>query len=87
MGMDPRKLTLAHLIKVLEGPVSLVDCACPPEQLREAMANCKTSGTCPIRGPLHTLHHRLAEFLETTTVWEICGKREGPVVKLEVAAG
>ena len=72
LSADPKKLSLSQLIKSLEGPVAVVDCACPPEQLKAAMANCKTSVTCPIRGPMHVLHHRLADFLESTTIWDVC---------------
>lgn len=77
LARDPKRLTLAELIKVLEGPVALVDCCCPPEMLKDALVNCKTSGTCPVRNPLHALHERLTNYLETVTISDLCRKREG----------
>lgn len=76
LARDPRQFTLAELIRLLEGPIALVDCACPPEQRAEAYANCRISGDCPIRQPLHGLHRRLMGFLETVTVWDVCGRHE-----------
>lgn len=75
LATDPRKLTLSHLIKVLEGPVALVDCCCPPELVKQAMAKCKTSGTCPVRNPLQTLHQRLIGYLDSVVISDLCTKR------------
>ncbi len=78
IAVDPRKLTLRELIGALEGPVSLVECASASrEALEKGGFVCKVSGGCPIRGPLRALHNRLAHFLETVTIQEICGRREG----------
>jgi len=77
LAVDPRKLTLTQLIKVLEGPVALVDCCCPPELVKQAMAKCKTSGTCPVRNPMHLLHERLVGYLDSVTIADLCQKRNG----------
>ena len=78
IAVDPKKMTLSHLIILLEGPVSLVECASAShEALEKGGFDCKVSGGCPIRSPLRMLHHRLSNFLDTVTIQEICGRRDG----------
>lgn len=73
LAVDPKKLTLAGLITVLEGPVALVECACGPHFDGSAFT-CKIAGGCPVRGPLRALHNKLTHFLDSVTVADLCTK-------------
>lgn len=77
LAVNPKTLTLSELIKVLEGPVALVDCCCPPELVKQAMANCKTSGACPLRHPMHELHQKIIKYLDSVTIFDLCAKHSG----------
>lgn len=75
LAVDPKKMTLARLIEVLEAPVCLVDCAMIK---RDANGNviqpdCKINDRCPVRGPLRGLHAKLVDFLSSVTLYDICG--------------
>ena len=73
LAKPANKIKLSDIIKAIEGPIHLVQCANQPnmEVLREIMKKCEMSDCCIIRSPIHRVHDRLVEFLSTITLAEI----------------
>jgi Rrf2 family protein len=61
LAVEPRALSLAGLIRVVEGPIALVNCAPTGGGYR---GRCERSAVCAIRQPVLKLHERLVRFLE-----------------------
>jgi Rrf2 family nitric oxide-sensitive transcriptional repressor len=64
IAKDLNKVTMLHILDIVEGPTSLVKC----------MVNknpCEMHGTCNIVSPMHVLQHRLNEFYGNITLKEL----------------
>jgi Rrf2 family protein len=73
LGSPPSQITLHDVIVAVEGPVQLVQCVdgCSDEPQAESEEPCDLESSCPVRSPIHRIHHRLVQFLATVTLAEI----------------
>ena len=55
------EINLAEIIMVTDSPFNLVECVHDED-------NCKVHQSCPTRGPLLALHHKIQQFVEETTL-------------------
>jgi Rrf2 family protein len=67
LAVPPQTLTLAAVLRAVEGPVRLVNCA--PIGIGSRV--CERAGVCSIRSPIHKLHHQFLQFLDEVTVSDI----------------
>jgi Rrf2 family protein len=74
----PDRISLGQILRVVEGPQTLVDCthdrpaghgAEPPDQ------GCRLEGHCPSRSPMRSLHERIQRMIDEITLPELCGLR------------
>lgn len=68
LACAPDKLTLSMLVRAMDGPVRLVQCA---PQRDSYVESCELMASCPVRGPLNKLHARFNEFLGEVTVADV----------------
>ena len=68
LAISPKALTLSAMIRAIEGPVCLVNCAPVPGG---GGRGCTRAAVCSIRQPVNKVHHRLLEFLNGVTVADI----------------
>ncbi len=62
------QISLACVIRVLEGPLKLMQCVGPQGEEVPVENRCERTGCCSIRSPLLRVHDRLKNFLEEITV-------------------
>ena len=62
-------ITLHELIRTIEGPFHLVQCAPGAEERHREP--CELEGCCVIRRPAHRVHDRMREFLESVTLADL----------------
>jgi Rrf2 family protein len=55
------EITLAEIVRVVDGPFNFVECA-------HDDAGCRVAATCPTRTPLQALHSRLHDFMASVTL-------------------
>ena len=67
LAVSAKGLRLADVLRAVEGPVRLVNCAPVGVDAR----TCKRAGVCSIRSPIHKLHRQLLRFLEDVTVSDL----------------
>ena len=63
LSQDPIKITLAYIIKIIDGPFAFVECA----DDEKSPCMCKAQN-CPAQGTLVALHQRLLQFMESVTL-------------------
>lgn len=61
---DPKSLSVAEMIGVLEGPVALTECNLAGEI-------CQHEGNCAVRGPLHVINGAVNEALRRVTLADL----------------
>ena len=66
LARDPAEISLADVVRALEGPFSLVDCT-------SEEATCKFSALCPTHDPIQTVHRKFLEFMDGSKINEIIG--------------
>lgn len=64
LARDPGELTLLDIVEVMEGPLSIVDCARSPEQ-------CERSRACATRGIWGRLNAEIRESMRKITLRDI----------------
>lgn len=74
LAVSPQEITLAGLIGAIEGPVHLTRCTNPSKTRR----TCNLTSTCPVRGSLVKVHHRLNEFLSEVSIAELAFDERHP---------
>lgn len=69
LAQDPYQISLAQLIRAVEGPARLVRCTGghigPPRR------TCELVSRCPVRSPVLKVHQRMQRFLEDVSIGEI----------------
>jgi Rrf2 family protein len=69
LAQDPHQISLAQLIRAVEGPTRLVRCtgghSGPPRR------SCELISHCPVRPAVLKVHQRMQRFLESVSVGEI----------------
>lgn len=66
LAHEASQISLADVVRALEGPISLVDCT--SEEL-----TCRYSAHCPTHDPIQNVHRRFQEFMAAYTLEEIIG--------------
>jgi Rrf2 family protein len=74
LAVPAREITLAGLIGAVEGPVHLTRCTNPSKTRR----TCNLTSTCPVRGSLVKVHHRLNSFLSDVTIADLAFDERHP---------
>lgn len=71
LARSPGAITLAEVIGALEDEdkVSLADCVTADGTPRDG--NCRISSTCPVKGPIRRVHHRIRALLNDVTLAEL----------------
>jgi Rrf2 family cysteine metabolism transcriptional repressor len=65
---DPREVTLAEVIKILEGPINLVECS--------AIVNCdRRPECCALREYLDNASTVLTDYLTSVTLHDLCTRQ------------
>ena len=67
LDKSPKDITLEGLVEAVEGPVHLVRCANPNLDGKP----CDMTDTCPIKGAIHKVHHRLRRFFSEVTIADL----------------
>ncbi|NQT28971.1 MAG: Rrf2 family transcriptional regulator [Candidatus Saganbacteria bacterium] len=64
LAKNPKKINLAEIIEVIEGPIVLSDCLFNRQ-------SCRFSGRCKARKCLSQLGRKMSEFLSKTTIQDL----------------
>lgn len=72
LARDPAELTVAEMIRVLEGPVGLTECAIGP-------ALCEHETMCAVREPWQMISRVVEQALADITLADLVGGGRGPV--------
>ncbi|HPC22218.1 MAG TPA: Rrf2 family transcriptional regulator [Phycisphaerae bacterium] len=67
LAVPAETLTLSAVLRAVEGPVRLVNCA----PVGTGSRVCERAGICSIRSPIHKLHHQFLRFLDEVTVSDV----------------
>ncbi len=65
LARDPARLTVAEIIRLLEGPIALTECGADP-------GACSTEGACGVRAPWLRINDVIQRALERVTLAELC---------------
>jgi Rrf2 family protein len=68
LAIEPEGVSLASIIRVIEGPVRFVQCS---GESSDHVDECELSEVCPIKLPLQRIHARLENFLRQITLADI----------------
>lgn len=71
LAREPEKLTVCEMIRVLEGPVALTDCAIGP-------ALCEYETTCAVREPWQLISRVVEKALADVTLADLVRGRPSP---------
>lgn len=70
LQQSAEQVNLADFIEALDDPFRLTECTgMPPGD------GCSVFPTCPVRGPIAAIHHRIREVLRSVTLAEIFDNR------------
>lgn len=69
LARPAREVTLAEVIRIIEGPVQLVRCC--PTSGQDEEPRCQLEDSCMIKGNVRTVHERLMRFLNDVTLDEL----------------
>lgn len=72
LAREPEELTVAEMIRVLEGPVALTDCAIGP-------ALCEHETACSVREPWQLISRVVEKALSEVTLSDLAHGRRSPV--------
>lgn len=75
LARDPAQISLADVVRALDGPFSLVDCT--SEHL-----SCRFSAFCPTHDPIQKVHRRFQEFMAAYKIEEIIGHTQATPFQL-----
>jgi len=64
LAADPKQLTLLEIVEAMEGPTSIVNCVCCPQQ-------CSRSGDCASRRIWEKLNTEIREAMRKITLQDI----------------
>ncbi|MHC4416608.1 MAG: RrF2 family transcriptional regulator [Planctomycetota bacterium] len=84
LARPPNQITLADVVKVIEGPVQLARCCPPPPG--EDEHQCRLEDSCQIKTNVRRVHESLLEFLNQVTLAQIAGdQRSRPLTDPDLA--
>jgi FeS assembly SUF system regulator len=70
LARDPELLTVAEIIRLLEGPIALTECGADP-------GACSQEGECGVRAPWLRINDVIQRALERVTLAELCNREPG----------
>ncbi len=70
----PDQITLGQILRVVEGPFTLVDCTHPAAEV-DPKGQCRLEGFCPSRSPMRGLHERIQRMIDEIRLPELCGAK------------
>lgn len=93
LAQRPGEISLAAILRVIDGPFHLVECI---RHLEEAPAPaaaggpagadaehaCSLMSFCPTRNPMRVVHERIAQLFQRITLDELCGLSPAPALSL-----
>ncbi len=82
LGRASAEITLAAIIKAVEGPVKFVQCATHQDGDDPA---CDIIDSCPIRGPVQVIQRQLEAFLEGIVLSDLAEHSNGQRVNLSIS--
>ena len=82
LARSPQGITLAEVIRAIEGPVQMVMCC--PRPAGEAEPRCQLEDSCLIKGNVRNVHDELMRFLDRITLAQMT---ESPARPAEMPAG
>ena len=65
LAKPPQDITVAEVIKAIEGPIDLVEC------LKGDSADCQQIGRCSVRTPISRIQSSIAHLLDSITIEQI----------------
>ncbi|MFN0204925.1 MAG: RrF2 family transcriptional regulator [Planctomycetota bacterium] len=66
LAADPSEMTVLSVLQALEGPFEMVPCT--STLAAHPLTSCELLMSCPIKGPIHKIHERINQMLETVTI-------------------
>ena len=74
LAVEPRAVSLMDVVAAIEGPVRMTTC-CRTEPAEASdptiVEPCSLEDRCPIREPIHRLHHQIQRFLAHVTLADL----------------
>ena len=70
LARDPELLTVAEIIRLLEGPIALTECGADP-------GACSQESACGVRAPWLRINNVIESALERVTLAELCSRDAG----------
>lgn len=86
LAVPADQLSLARVLRVLEGPLKLMQCVGPHGEDVPVENRCEMTGCCSIRSPLLKINNRLERFLEEITLASLANSAANDV-KVTVSLG
>jgi Rrf2 family protein len=77
LARDASQISLADIVRALEGPLNLVDCT-------GAEAACRFSAHCPTHDPIQNVHRRFQDFMTDYKLDEIIGSQPAPPFQFQL---
>lgn len=66
LASDPAEMSVLSILQALEGPFEMVPCT--SMIAAHPLTSCELLMSCPIKGPIHKIHERINQMLETVTI-------------------
>lgn len=73
LARSPEEITLGQILRVVDGPFQLVECAGGDDEAEIDAHACTLIGFCPTKNPMRVVHERIAGLLDQITLAEMCG--------------
>jgi Rrf2 family protein len=70
LARPPGRITIADVVRAIEGPVQFAPC-CPPVGGPGETTPCRLEHSCRIKGSVRGLHERLVDFLNGVTIADL----------------
>jgi Rrf2 family protein len=85
LASEPDQISLGQILRIIEGPLTLVDCTHDAPAARvpgaaQGDGRCRLEGHCPSRSPMRFLHERIQRLIDEIRLPELCGLRAPAVV-------
>lgn len=77
LTVEPSALTLGRILRVVDGPLAVTDCAQPAfgDDDDETGSPCSLIAFCPSKRPMQVVQERIASIFEELHLDELCGLR------------
>jgi Rrf2 family protein len=76
LARSPTEISLLEVLKAVDGPVHLVDCAV------EELQTCDYEDVCPSRSPMRKVHRRIVDFLDEISLAELMAEHTESIASI-----